>query len=106
MTMAGIKINPDWVGGYAKRVARAADELDKGEDLMQTAPLGQESFGELGRTVRSADAYARASEMLRGQLSRAVEALTSASEGLREVAERYRAADDDSAHLIKRSERG
>lgn len=102
--MAGIKINPEGVGDYAKRVAHAADELDRGADLMRTAPLGHESFGELGRAVRSADAYARAAEMLRGQLSRAVEALTSAAEELREVADRYRAADDDSAHLIKRSE--
>jgi hypothetical protein len=104
--MAGIKIDPDWVSGYAKRVARAADELDKGADLMGSAPLRHDSFGDLGRTVRSADAYARAAEMLRGQLSRAVEALTSAADGLRDVADRYRAADDDSAHLIKRSEHG
>lgn len=101
--MAVIKVDPDWVGDYAKKVADAATELSEGATVLNTAPLGPEAFGSLGRTVRTADAYLRAAEALRGQLTRGVDALTTASENLAEVAEKYRASDDDGAVTLRRS---
>ncbi|MGW5053256.1 hypothetical protein [Actinokineospora sp. NPDC004072] len=101
--MAVIKVDPDWVGGYAKKVAAAAAELSEGAAVLSTAPLGPEAFGELGRTVRIADAYQRASAALRGQLDRGVESLSAAAESLGKVAEQYQTSDDDGAVSLRRS---
>ncbi|GAA4443702.1 hypothetical protein GCM10023148_50750 [Actinokineospora soli] len=101
--MAGIKVDPDWIGGYAGTVATAAGELSDGAAVLDTAPLGPEAFGELGRTVRIADAYQRASTALRGQLNRGVESLTAAAESLGDVAEKYRASDEDGVVALRRS---
>ncbi len=101
--MAAIRVDPVWVSGYAEKVAEAADELSKGDDLMRTAPLGTEAFGSLGKSVRIADSYGRAAEVLRGQLTRGVEALEAAAASLGQVADKYQGSDDDGAQSIKRS---
>ncbi|GGS23341.1 MULTISPECIES: hypothetical protein [Actinokineospora] len=101
--MAVIKVDPDWVGGYAKKVASAAAELSDGAAVLDTAPLGPEAFGSLGRTVRIADAYQRASSALRAQLDRGAESLAAAAESLTEVAGKYRTSDDDGAVALRRS---
>lgn len=103
--MAAIEVDPDWVAGYAKVVARAADQLSASSELLATAPLTTETFGSLGRTVRTAEAYGRASQALRWQLARGVEALAAASDGLTQVADQYKVSDDDGAHSIRRSGR-
>lgn len=101
--MAGIKVDPDWVSGYGGTVSAAADRLADGAGVLDTAPLGPEAFGELGRTVRTAEAYQRASTALREQLARGVEALNAAAESLNEVAEQYRTSDDDGVVTLRRS---
>ncbi|MDQ3403794.1 MAG: hypothetical protein M3548_10420 [Actinomycetota bacterium] len=101
--MAAIRVDPDWVGGYAEKVAKGADDLAKGAETLRTAPLTSEAFGSLGRTVRVADAYGKASESLRAQLVRGVEALEAASASLLVVAEKYRTSDGDGAQTINRS---
>jgi hypothetical protein len=101
--MAAIKVDPDWVIDYAKKVSSAAGRLADGAAVLDTAPLGPDAFGELGRTVRVADAYQRASSALRAQLARGVEALTSAGESLEDVVGRYRTSDDDGVATLRRS---
>lgn len=101
--MAGVTVDPDWVSGYGTVVSAAADRLADGAAVLDTAPLGPEAFGELGRTVRTADAYQRASTALRGQLARGVDALAAAAESLGDVAEKYRASDDDGVVVLRRS---
>jgi hypothetical protein len=98
----GIKFDADWVGGYAQLAAQSADELSEGVEIMATAPLTDESFGELGRTVGVTDAYASVAGTLHDQLTRAVEALQSASTGLEEVTAKYADSDDLTASTIHR----
>lgn len=101
--MAAIKVDPDWISGYAKKVAENAEALGAGAEVLNTAPLTAEAFGSLGRTVRIAESYGRAAEVLRGQLTRAVEALESAADSLGQVAETYKVSDDDGVQKINRS---
>ena len=103
--MTGIKFDPAWVGGYADLTANSADALAEGATTMGTAPLDQESFGELGATVGTAQAYGKAADILRGQLSRAVEALGSASEGLTEITAAYADTEALGTRAIRKEER-
>lgn len=100
--MTGIKLDAAWVGGYAKLTADSAEALAQGVETMATAPLGDESFGELGRATGATEAYDKAAQLLRGQLARAVEALSSASDGLAKVTAAYQATDEDSRRAIER----
>lgn len=100
--MTGIKFDADWVGGYAKLTDASASALDEGVRTMATDPLNDESFGQLGRTVHSTQAYGRAAQALRDQLGRAVEALKSASTGLDEVSKVYQDTDDEGAATVTR----
>ena len=101
--MAGIEVDPGWVNDYAKTVGNASDELRRASDALHRMPLGAEAFGELGRTIRTAEAYTRAATTLRDQLTRAMESLKSASDGLRAVAAQHTTQDEDSAGQIKRA---
>lgn len=100
--MDGIKFDADWVGGYAQLAANGADELSEGAQIMDTAPLSDESFGELGRTLGVTGAYASVAGRLRDQLDRAVETLQSASAGLEQVTAKYVDADEFTAVTIHR----
>ena len=98
----GIKFDADWVVGYGKLAANSADELDEGVQIMDTAPLTDESFGELGRAVGVTEAYASVAGTLHDQLTRAVEALQSASTGIEQVTAKYVDADELTANTIHR----
>jgi hypothetical protein len=98
----GIKFDADWVGGYGQLAGNAADELDEGVRIMDTAPLSDESFGELGRTLGVTGSYASVAGKLHDQLSQAVEALRSASTGLEQVTARYVDSDEFTASSIHR----
>jgi hypothetical protein len=102
--VSGVKIDPDWVTGYAKTAVKAADQLSGASDGLNGDPLGNEAFGDLGRQVHTAEAYLRASTTLRDQLTRAIETLHAASDSLNEVASRHRTNEQDSAQTIKRAE--
>jgi hypothetical protein len=100
-----VSMDPRWLELYAERVEEAAEELAGARAELREAPLRDRSFGELGRTLRNAEAYGRAAGMLDQQLDRACEVLTSAAKGLHEVAEHYGAQDDDAVALIKAVDR-
>ena len=100
--MTDIKFDASWVGGYAELTANSADALAEGVKTMDVAPLDQESFGELGRTLNTTQAYGKAAQLLREQLDRAVEALNAASDGLAQVTSVYQDTDDLGVQAINR----
>jgi uncharacterized protein YukE len=100
-----VSVDPRWLELYAKRVDEAAEELTRARAELREDPVRPQSFGELGRTLRNAEAYGRAAAMLNQQLDRACEVLTSAAKGLHEVAEHYGAQDDEAVAMIKAVER-
>jgi hypothetical protein len=100
--VTGIKFDAEWVGGYGQLAAKSAQTLDEGVQTMATAPLTDESFGELGATLRVTDAYAQIAGTLHDQLTKAVEALNSASDGLEQVTAKYVDADEMTASTIHR----
>jgi uncharacterized protein YukE len=99
-----ISVDPAWLELYAKRVEAAADELSHARDALRQSPLPPASFGEIGRTLRSAEAYSRAAGLLNQQLDRACEVLASAATGLHTVAGHYGGNEDEAAHLIKKAD--
>ncbi|GAA3841679.1 hypothetical protein GCM10022243_05120 [Saccharothrix violaceirubra] len=101
-----ISVDARWLELYAERVDEAAAGLSEARARLRVAPPRSRSFGELGRTVRSSDAYRRAAELLDGQLDRACEVLTSAARGLHAVADHYGSQDDDAVAAIKRAGQG
>lgn len=105
--MAGkVRVDTDWLNGYAKQVTAAGDELGRAAGSLNTSPLGPAAFGELGREVGSAESYARAAELLRGQLNRAAELLRSAGVELGEVVSHYKGGEFDSTAGLRRTEGG
>jgi hypothetical protein len=102
--VTGIKFDAGWVGGYATLAGNSAEALAEGVKTMGMAPLDQESFGDLGRTVHTTQAYTKAAQLLRDQLGRAVEALAAASDGLERVTAVYRDTDDLGVQGMKRGE--
>ncbi|MFI9007245.1 hypothetical protein ACIGNX_08465 [Actinosynnema sp. NPDC053489] len=101
----GVSVDPRRLELYARRVEEAAEELTRAREGLREAPVRPASFGELGRALRSAEAYGRAAGLLNRQLDRACEVLASAAEGLHQVAEHYGAQDDDAVALIKAVDR-
>lgn len=99
--MTGIKLDASWVGGYARLTADGAGALAEGVDTMAAAPLNEESFGELGRTLNTTQAYDKAAGLLREQLARAVEALNAASDGLEKVTAVYQDTDEVGMRAIQ-----
>ena len=100
--MTGIKLDAAWVRGYAKLAADSGDALAEGVETMAVEPLDDESFGQLGRQLRTPEAYGRAAGLLRGQLARAVEALHGVADGLTEVTTVYQDTDEASRQAITR----
>jgi hypothetical protein len=103
--VTGIKFDAAWVGGYAKLAEGSAEALAEGVKTMAVEPLDEESFGQLGKTVKTTQAYEKAAQLLRDQLARAVDALSSASDGLEKVTAGYTDTDDEGGVTIRREER-
>lgn len=103
--MGVTRIDPDWVRGYAKKVDQSSDEMSDSFAALRESPLRAEAFGELGREVGTAEAYARACTALHEQLSRGCESLKSASEALHQVVGERVGADEDSAAEVARTRR-
>ena len=103
--MTGIQLDATWVGGYAKLTADSAGALAEGVKTMGTEPLDDESFGQLGRQLNTPQAYGKAAQMLRAQLTRAVEALNAASDGLDKVTAVYVDTDESGMVALKREQR-
>lgn len=102
--MTDIQLDASWVGGYAKLTADSAGALAEGVQTMGAEPLCDESFGQLGRQIRTPQAYGSAAQLLRSQLARAVEALTAASDGLEKVTAVYVDTDESSVRAINREQ--
>jgi hypothetical protein len=100
--VTGIKFDAEWVGGYGELAAKSAEALGEGVRTMAAHPLTDESFGQLGRTLRVTEAYTSVAGTLRDQLGRAVEALSSASTGLEQVSAKYVDSDETNASTIHR----
>jgi hypothetical protein len=100
--VTGIKLDATWVDGYAALTADSAEALAEGVRTMAMEPLDDESFGELGRQLRTPQAYAKAAQLLRGQLARAVETLSSASDGLGKVTAVYKDTDESGMRGVRR----
>ncbi|MFI9814791.1 hypothetical protein [Saccharothrix variisporea] len=100
-----VSVDARWVELYAQRVEEAADELSKAREQLRAAPVRPHSFGELGKTLRTSEAYARAAGMLNQQLDRACEVLASASKNLHAVAKHYGGQEDEAVALIKKAQR-
>jgi uncharacterized protein YukE len=103
--VTGIKLDAALVGGYAHLTADSSDALSAAVETMAVASLDAESFGELGRTLNTAQAYGSAARLLREQLTRAVEALASASDGLEKVTTTYQDTDESGMRAIEREMR-
>jgi type VII secretion effector (TIGR04197 family) len=101
--VTGVKIDPDWIASYAKTVSRSATDLGSARDALRGAPLPSDAFGQLGRNTGADTAYAQAAQTLSDQLSRAVDALTAAAEGLAKTADHYGSHDQDVAAMLKRA---
>lgn len=99
-----IEVDPEWLESYADRVDHAAEDLRRVRDAMKHSPLRPESFGEIGRNLGNARGYARAAELLNGQLGRACEVLASAAQGLHDVAKHYGHQDDEALQKIKKAD--
>ncbi|HEX7309142.1 hypothetical protein [Lentzea sp.] len=104
--MAGrISVDPEWLEQYADRIDGTTDDLRRVRDAMKVSPLRPQSFGEIGRTVGTAQAYARAAALLNSQLARACDTLDAAAAGLHAVAKQHGAGEEESLHLIKNADR-
>ncbi|GAA0237166.1 hypothetical protein GCM10010492_40280 [Saccharothrix mutabilis subsp. mutabilis] len=100
-----VSVDARWVELYAQRVDEAAEELSRAREQLRSAPVRPHSFGELGKTLRTSEAYTRAAGMLNQQLDRACEVLSAASKGLHAVAKHYGGQEDEAVALIKKAHR-
>ncbi|WP_409183477.1 hypothetical protein F9C11_03320 [Amycolatopsis sp. VS8301801F10] len=98
-----MRIDGAIVGGYAAKVARAADELETaaGEVGATTA----EAYGELAARLGVPESYAQASQALRGQLTAGVAALRSVTAALEQLTTGHTERDADAAERIERAGR-
>ncbi|WP_237048236.1 hypothetical protein [Lentzea guizhouensis] len=104
--MAGrITVNPEWLEKYADRIDGTTDDLRRVRDAMKVSPLRPESFGEIGRTLGTAQGYARAAELLNSQLARACDTLDAAAKGLHAVAQHHGYNEEEAEHGLKKADR-
>jgi uncharacterized protein YukE len=99
--MAGIQVDHGWIASYASTAEQSGDDLAAALRTLQGSPLTSAAFGDLGRTVGSADAYHGAAATLQQQLGRAVDALHAAARNLRTVAAEHASVDEQQAAAIK-----
>ncbi len=100
-----VEVDARWLELYARRVGEAADELGKARDELRSGPTLTTAFGDLGRSLRSAESYRRAAEVLNQQLDRACGTLGSAAEGLAAVADSYGGQDEEVVAMLRAVER-
>jgi hypothetical protein len=84
--MAGISVEAEWISNYAKTIGADAQELSATRKDLGAGSLPVRSFGDLGREMRVSESYGLAADALLGELTKAIAALGSASDGLKKVA--------------------
>ncbi|HWD05535.1 MAG TPA: hypothetical protein VG674_24115 [Amycolatopsis sp.] len=93
------------VGGYAAKVAKAADELDGAAAGIGAGATTAQTYGELGERLGVDRSYTRASTALRQQLEAGAAALRSAAAALDQLTAHHAQRDADAAEKIKRAGR-
>jgi uncharacterized protein YukE len=99
--VAGIQVDHGWIADYARTAEQAADELAAALHTLQGNPLTSTAFGDIGRTVGSAEAYHAAAATLQQQLDRAAVALHAAASNLRTVAAEHSSVDEQQAAALR-----
>lgn len=102
---SALRIDGVVVGGYAKKVAQAAEELDAASADVGAGAGTAEPFGELGGRLGVGQSYTRASDALLQQLATGAVALRSAAAALEQLASGHAQRDADSAEQINRAGR-
>lgn len=102
---SALRIDGVVVGGYAKKVERAAEDLDGAVAGVGAVAGTPEPFGELGARLGLDQSYARASDALRRQLATGAVALRSAAAALEQLASGHARRDADAADRIDRAGR-
>jgi hypothetical protein len=100
-----LRIDGVVVGGYAKKVAQAAEELDAAAAGVGAGAGTAEPFGELGGRLGVGQSYTRALDALRQQLATGAVALRSAAAALEQLASGHAQRDADAAEQINRAGR-
>ncbi|WP_031466845.1 hypothetical protein [Sciscionella sediminilitoris] len=100
--MAGIQLDNEWVSGYVKTIERAGATLGEQRAKLTAGQLSAAAFGELGRQLGAANAYAKASNVLLDQLAKGGAALGSVAGELGKVAGKHNEAEEDNAARIAR----
>ncbi|WP_020662771.1 hypothetical protein [Amycolatopsis benzoatilytica] len=91
------------VGGYAAKVAGAADELETAAGEVGTTTA--EAYGGLAAQLGVPESYTQAAHALRGQLAAGAAALRSVSAALEQLTAGHAERDSDAAERIKRAGR-
>ena len=97
---SALRIDGVVVGGYAKKVEQAAQELDAAAAGVGAVATTAEPFGELGGRLGVGQSYTRASDALRQQLATGAVALRSAAAALEQLASGHAQRDADAAERI------
>ncbi|MFD2466797.1 hypothetical protein [Amycolatopsis silviterrae] len=93
------------VGGYAAKVAQAADELETAAGEVGAKATTAEAYGEMAARLGVPESYAQASQALRGQLTTGVAALRSVTAALEQLTTGHAERDADAAERIERAGR-
>jgi uncharacterized protein YukE len=96
-----IKVDLDWLRNYAAVLDRQADSARAVLTELREQQLDDDAFGEVGRSLRTPQAYRRATGSLFAQLGRAEEVLSAAATALRQAAEHYQGTDLDGARTLE-----
>ncbi|NEC54027.1 hypothetical protein G3I59_00010 [Amycolatopsis rubida] len=100
-----MRIDGAVVGGYAAKVARAADELETAAGEVGSGATTAEAYGEVAAQLGVPESYAHASQALRGQLTAGVAALRSVAAALEQLTTGHAERDADAAERIERAGR-
>jgi len=96
-----IRVDLDWLRWYAALLDRHAAEASAVRTGLREGQLDDDVFGEIGRTLRTPQAYRQAAGSLLVQVDRAEEVLTAAASALRQAAEQYEGTDIDGARNLE-----
>lgn len=100
--MDAIRIDVDWVDGYARQVEQAAGEIGRVRDDVRGHRLDPAAFGDAGRNSGIADAYQHALELLTEQVDRAAQMLSTAAAGLHATTGHVAGHQDEGAAAFRR----
>lgn len=102
---SAVRIEGAVVGGYAAKVARAADELETAAGAVGAGATTAEAYGEVAARLGVPESYAQASQALRGQLTAGVAALRSVTAALEQLTTGHAERDADAVERIERAGR-